>query len=99
MTRTEIERLVAVEEKLASVERNLDSLTIDVKNTASKDDIRLLADKLDAAIECKADKSAVEDIADIQRQHDNAISRLYGALALAAVGVPVALWLIERAFK
>jgi hypothetical protein len=58
-----------------------------------------IEDKLDQAIACKADKTEVDSIKETQTAHDRAIAKLYGALALVAVGIPVFLWLIEKAFN
>ena len=47
MTRTELERLVAVEENLTNVCASVDIIVADMKNTATKDDIHALSEKLD----------------------------------------------------
>lgn len=47
VTRTELERLVAVEENLTNVCASVDLLVADMKNTATKDDIHALSEKLD----------------------------------------------------
>jgi hypothetical protein len=78
------------EARLAVVESKVDTLT---------DTVARIETKLDEAIACKADKTAVETIASTQRDHDRAINRLSGGLALVAVGIPVFLYLIEKAFR
>ena len=83
MTKTEIERLAVVESKIDTIESV----------------VNRMENKLDDAISCKADKTEVESIVATQVEHDRAISRLAGGLALVVVGIPVFLYLIERAFK
>lgn len=80
MTRTEIERLAVVESQVETIA----SIVGRVES------------KLDDAIACKADKSEVDAIAATQVDHDRAINRLYGALALVSVGMPLVIWLLQR---